>query len=457
MKPRIIVVGDIMLDHSVYTTLEKIANEAPLPVFNRHRDDYSLGGCGNVAKNLNAIGCDGLYLFSVVGRDAAGETCRRLVESMGVRGILIVRDRYPTIVKQRFFCDDRMMFRCDTDDKRDLRDVSFSEDIEHILQTDHINCIVLSDYNKGVLHAQECQRIIELARKYNVFTCVDPKANIAKYIGCSLIKPNRREAYELTDSDKSASIEDVHRRIVKLTGCKYSVITLADKGISCFDGDLVVNESSDVHRITDVTGAGDIVCSLLAYYMPSAQSVSAVLRIATRIATKSVEYSGTYTLTPSDLVEPRKNVQIDQISRLRTMYPGKTIVFTNGCFDLIHIGHVELFNFCRRSGDIVVVGLNSDESVRRLKGTGRPVNSIETRRAVLESFGQIDYVVVFDDDTPYNVVQALRPHRLVKGSDYTRDQVIGKEFADEVLLFSFVDGFSSTSVIQKIVTSSTSA
>jgi len=118
---------------------------------------------------------------------------------------------------------------------------------------------------------------------------------------------------------------------------------------------------------------------------------------------------------------------------------------------------VELFNFCRRSGDIVVVGLNSDESVRRLKGTGRPVNSIETRRVVLESFGQIDYVVVFDDDTPYNVVQALRPHRLVKGSDYTRDQVIGKEFADEVLLFSFVDGFSSTSIIQKIVTSSTSA
>jgi D-beta-D-heptose 7-phosphate kinase/D-beta-D-heptose 1-phosphate adenosyltransferase len=286
---------------------------------------------------------------------------------------------------------------------------------------------------------------------------VDPKAEIAKYIGCSLIKPNRREAYELTKSDKSATIDDVHRRIVDIIGCRYSVITLSDKGISCFDGYSVVQESSDVHRIIDVTGAGDIVCSLLAYYMPSVSSVSSVLRTATRIATKSVEYCGTYTITPADIIEVGKSVQIEQLGGLRTLYKDKTIVFTNGCFDLLHVGHVELFNFCRRHGDVIVVGLNSDESIRRLKGDGRPVNSIETRKAVVESIGQIDHVVVFDDDTPYAILQALRPHRLVKGGDYTRDQVIGREFADEVLLFDFVPGFSSTSIIERITTGNTSA
>ena len=445
-----------MLDHSVYTTLEKIANEAPLPVFNRSKDDYSLGGSGNVLKNLHAIGCDALYMFSVVGNDVAGETCRRLSENLGVHTNLVTHSTYPTIVKQRFFCDDRIMFRCDTDAKRDLTEISFVADIEAILRRECIHCIVLSDYNKGVLHAQESQRIIQLARKYGVFTCVDPKADITKYIGCSLIKPNRREAYELTKSTKGVSIDEVHRRIVDITGTRYSVITLSDKGISCFDGTSLIHESSDVHRIIDVTGAGDIVCSLLAYYMPTASSVSSVLRTATRIATKSVEYSGTYTLSRTDFVEMGKTVRIEQLGDLRALYEGKTIVFANGCFDLLHVGHVELFNFCRQHGDIVVVGLNSDESIRRLKGDGRPVNSIETRKAVLESITQVDHVIVFDEDTPYTILQALRPHRLVKGSDYTHDQVVGREFVDEVLLFDFVAGFSSTSIIQRITTRNTS-
>jgi D-beta-D-heptose 7-phosphate kinase/D-beta-D-heptose 1-phosphate adenosyltransferase len=207
-----------------------------------------------------------------------------------------------TITKQRYFCDNRVIFRCDDEDESKLYEYSCVNGIENILKSEKIDCIVMSDYNKGFLNKEHCSRIIELANRYGVFTSVDPKKDYSKYIGCSLIKPNRKEAYDLfhhTGDD----IISLHRKIIDMIKCKYSVVTLAEKGITLSDGTSILHEHvAEPLNIIDVTGAGDIVCAILSYYLPLGVPIDIILRRATRIATHSVECVGTYTIHPEDII-----------------------------------------------------------------------------------------------------------------------------------------------------------
>ena len=378
MKPTIIVCGDIMLDHNIYIRVEKIANEAPIPVFNHQSEEWNLGGCGNVLKNLHSLGCENLYIFSAVGADYNGKTINTLVSGLGIHNHIQTIPLYNTTTKKRYFCDNRIMFRCDiensNDQKQKLLTVNYTEEIEKILTRERVECIVLSDYNKGVLTRTQCQSIIQLANKYGVMTCVDPKEDPTKYIGCTLIKPNRAEAYKLFQLSPDAPIVDLHTAIRDIIGCRYSVITLAEQGITLFDGVKLFHERPNIRSIIDVTGAGDVVCCVLSYFIHNTTSLSELLRTATRIATKSVEYPGTYTVQQSDLLEmPDKQLTFEALSMIPRN--GKRLVFTNGCFDLLHSGHLELLRFCKKQGDIVVVGVNSDTSVRGLKGPSRPVQT----------------------------------------------------------------------------------
>lgn len=459
-KPTIIICGDIMLDHNIYTTIEKLANEAPIPVFNRGREEYLLGGAGNVLKNLNSIGCEQIYMFSAIGEDSNGRCLTALIDSLGVENRTRVIPGYTTTTKQRFFCENKLIFRCDSEngsaEKQLLCAVSFADELEEVLRNIHVDCIILSDYNKGILYKEQCQAIIALANRYGVMTCVDPKNDFTKYIGCTVIKPNRKEAYDLFAVDKSSSIDELHATIYAQIHCKYSVITLAEKGVTLFDGTTYYKESPNVHSIIDVTGAGDIVCCILAYFLPLGYPIQRTLKFATDIATKSIEYPGTYTVRPEDIAEPfHKQLTVSQAGDLRRKYADKRIVFTNGCFDLLHSGHVQLFKFCKETGDIVVVGLNSDASIRRLKGPTRPINAVQTRTDILEAIQYIDHVIVFDEDTPVALLQSLRPDYLVKGGDYTVESILGREFAEETIVCKFVDGHSSTGIIHKIQSTST--
>jgi len=301
-----------MLDHTIYTSIEKIANEAPIPVFNIESEVYSLGGCGNVLNNLHSLGCNKLYLFSAIGNDSHGSHIQNIVRNLGVHDHTVAVDSYNTTTKRRYFSNNRLMFRCDHENNHTqqsmLASLSFSEKIELILQQEKIDCIVLSDYNKGVLTHAQCQSIIRIANKYNVATCVDPKEQLLKYVGCTVIKPNKKEAYRLTHMESVAPLESVHKTLVEQLACKYSVITLAEKGITLFDGKTLLREQPVVRTIVDVTGAGDIVCSILAYYLTSSLPLQQILQIATRVATKSVEHPGTYTISHTDVCEE------DQIS-----------------------------------------------------------------------------------------------------------------------------------------------
>lgn len=460
-KPRILVCGDIMLDHNITVQIEKIANEAPIPVYNFINEDFSLGGCGNVLKNLCSLGCEKLHIVSAVGNDKNGQLVNAILSSMDISNHTVVVDNYNTTVKRRYFCDNKIMFRCDIEnvqcEKDKLTNYNLYSIIENILQIDKIDCIILSDYNKGVLTYEQCQSIIKLANKNGIFTCVDPKENSDKYIGCSLIKPNRSEAYKLFKIDKSKPIIDVHNEIFRKIRCKYSIVTMSENGITLFDGKELYHQCPNVHKIIDVTGAGDIVCSMLGYYLWNDDiPLNTFLRLTTDIATKSVEFPGTYTITTRDIHEAilkhSKLIDIYQLPILHDLYSNKKIVFTNGCFDLLHKGHIETFKFCKGQGDIVIVGLNSDNSIKHLKGPTRPIHTLDIRIAVLSAISYIDYIIVFDDDTPYNVIKALRPHYLVKGADYKAENIIGREFVNKVLLCPLVDGVSTTNTIKNIQT-----
>ena len=453
MKPTIIVCGDIMLDHNIYTHVEKIANEAPIPVFNHQSEEWNLGGCGNVLKNLHSLGCENLYIFSAVGADDNGKIINTLISGLGIQNHIQTIPLYNTTIKRRYFSDNRIIFRCDVensnDQKQKLSTVNFTEEIETILTRERVDCIVLSDYNKGLLTRAQCQGIIRLANKYGVITCVDPKEDPTKYIGCTLIKPNRAEAYKLFQLPSEAPIADLHRVIRNTIGCRYSVITLAEQGITLFDGVTLFHERPCVRNIIDVTGAGDVVCSILSYFIHNTTSLSEMLRTATRLATKSVEYPGTYTVQPSDLLEMSdKQITFEALALIPRN--GKRLVFTNGCFDLLHSGHLELLRFCKKQGDIVVVGVNSDTSVRGLKGPSRPVQSEAVRVDVLTALQCIDHVILFEDATPYRILQELKPDLLVKGGDYRVEDIVGREFAKETIVCPLVEGMSTTRLVAKI-------
>jgi D-beta-D-heptose 7-phosphate kinase/D-beta-D-heptose 1-phosphate adenosyltransferase len=455
-KPRIAVFGDLMIDKNVYVHATKIANEAPIPVFHHQSEECALGGAGNVLKNLAALGTDQLFAFGFVGEDAHGTILRQLLKDLKIDDRTVALPDVPTIVKQRYFCDNKIVFRTDMEGPvRSSPDAAlFYKSVKDLFSTTPLDCVVLSDYNKGFLNHERCHVIISLARQYGIPTVVDPKEDYNKYVGCTLIKPNKREAHKLFHIAPNTAMNDVHALIRKTIDCKYSVVTLAEEGISVGTPDTTLTARTAVQHIVDVTGAGDIVTTIFAYFLQSAHEIGVIADLATKIATKSVGTPGTYTIKPQDIYECELQHQIqvrnDQVQLLRQLYSDKKVVFTNGCFDLLHSGHLELLRFCKSKGDIVVVGLNSDASVHRLKGPSRPIQSEHIRADVLGSLGCVDHVVIFEEDTPFELLRNLRPDVLIKGGDYKIESIIGREFAKETLVCALVEGLSTTNTVKKI-------
>jgi D-beta-D-heptose 7-phosphate kinase/D-beta-D-heptose 1-phosphate adenosyltransferase len=455
---KIAVFGDLMLDLNTYSKATKIANEAPIPVFHKMHDTYHLGGAGNVLKNLAALGCSQLYAFGAAGNDTYAATLRSLFTDHGIIDCIQTVSTFRTIVKHRYFCDNKIVFRSDTESDPSTLTID-NKALQHELETlclTGLDCIILSDYNKGFLNLERCQMIIQTANKYNILTVVDPKEDYYKYVGCTLIKPNRQEAYRLFSLPPTTPLEEIHRIIQSKIGCKYSVITLAEEGMTVSTSTDYIKTTAQSQQVIDVTGAGDIVTAVFAFYLANKKPIAFIAQLATQLATLSVQHSGSYMLQKSDLYlceleRGCKLLQADQLSRIQSMYPDKKIVFTNGCFDLLHNGHIELFKFCKEKGDLVIVGVNSDASIKRLKGSTRPIQSQITRLAVLEAISYIDYIVVFDEDTPENLIKDLQPHYLIKGGDYKPEAIIGAAYAKETLVCDFVSGVSSTNTIKRIV------
>lgn len=459
-KPTVVVLGDMMLDHSIYGTSHKIANEGPIPVVHYQRESYHLGGCGNVTQNLLALGCEHVIVFSRTGKDDAARTIQSVFHHLhGTVDYMLIDPLFTTIVKHRVYSDQKLVCRYDEESPRPLTESQENyiiEQLKYVFSVHFIDSVIFSDYNKGFLTPRLCQLVISMCKKKNIPVIVDPKQSTQKYIGCTVIKPNRHETMHLVGVDPEVDLEGAHRALHAATQCENSIITLAEKGISGYGKNSIYRYSNDVCEVIDVTGAGDIVTAVFgAYY--SFLDTSTLLRLASYLATLSVQHIGVYTIQPFDLVRSYRSLHRTKCVPLEWLVPalhGKTVLFTNGCFDLLHAAHMKLFQFCRSKGEqvVIVVGVNSDASIRRLKGPTRPVYSLTDRITLLEGIDAIDFIVPFEEDTPLTLIRELHPTYLVKGGDYHIEDIIGREYAKEVILYPYQEGTSTTTTIAKCTT-----
>jgi len=435
-----------------------MAPEAEIPIYNISDNNCILGGSANVAKNLKNLGIN-VEIITVVGDDKYGNEIRQLFNLKEIQYKLFVEKDRKTTQKNRIFVNDKLNARFDMESNHDIGSDIEAEIINYIINKNplDVDAIIISDYDKGVITEKLSQNIISYANNKNIPTFIDPKLkNYMKYKGCFLFKPNQNEA-ETISGEKN--IHKILHFIKDKIECKNILLTRGKEG-------MVLNyaynkiEHDSIINLVDVTGAGDIVLSVIVYVFMKEKDLLKACKIANYVGGKSVGVIGNYNVTINDINEYHDSCINTEKSKIIYDYEkdkiitisknDEKIVFTNGCFDILHSAHIELLKFSKTQGDILVVGVNSDDSIKRLKGESRPINDIFERSKILSLFDFIDYIIIFGDDTPLNVIKNLKPDILIKGSDYNTDNIIGKEYVKNVILFQFIENKSSTRVINKI-------
>lgn len=441
-----------MLDINYNSQVTRNAPEADIPIYNILDTNYILGGAGNVAHNLKNLGAN-VELVGLIGNDTYGTIIKNNLESKQIEHKLFIDNRN-TIQKNRIFLNNELNVRFDIEDTYDISNVIENEVIYYVTNKENIHAIIISDYDKGFITEYLCQKVITYANENNIPTFVDPKIkNFLKYKDCFLFKPNIVEAEKLTNCK---NLDLIINSIKSSINCKHLLITRGKEGMILNSTTNKIEHDSIINLI-DVTGAGDIVLSVLVYIFLRGGDLLKACKVANYVAGKSVGVIGNYTISQNDIDEYVDNDNITskiiydhEISKIEKISKHKNIVFTNGCFDILHSAHIKNLQFAKSNGDILVVGLNSDESIKRLKGPDRPINNISERSSILSLFDFIDYVIIFSDDTPFNIIKLLKPNILIKGSDYKKEDIVGAEFADKIILFDFISGKSSTNIINKI-------
>jgi len=464
VTPKICVIGDLMIDHYLWGSCERISPEAPVQVVDVKKETAVLGGAGNVINNLKALEAD-VTVISAIGDDEAGDELKSMLENLGVKLLLSKEAGRKTSKKSRIIVSNQQVVRYDKESKTQICNSS-QEDILNNLASiiDELDVILLSDYGKGVLGEELTRSIIALANSKNKKVLVDPKGDdYSKYSGAYLLTPNKKEASQATKIkiDSKESLITAIKKLKDDINLGVSVITLSEDGIAIFDDKLTVKPTV-AREVYDVTGAGDTVLSALGYMTALGYDIYKSVEFANLAAGVVVGKVGSATATLDEIEDYKSSLHksgpeahiksrdemIKIISNLKSK--GKRIVFTNGCFDILHRGHVSYLDKAKSLGDVLILGLNSDASVRRLKGEDRPINNEDDRAFVLAALEAVDFVVIFDEDTPYELISALKPNILVKGADYEGKEVVGSDLVDEVKLIEFVNGKSTTKTIEKI-------
>jgi D-beta-D-heptose 7-phosphate kinase/D-beta-D-heptose 1-phosphate adenosyltransferase len=466
----VLCVGDVMLDRFVYGDVDRISPEAPIPVLRVRREEAMLGGAGNVVRNLVALGSQPHFL-AVVGDDPAGREVSRLVgDHRTVDPRMVVEPERQTTIKTRFIGGTQQLLRADHETQSGLsanaRDQLLSEARELIQE---VAVVVLSDYGKGVLGNGMTQAVIAAARAAGKPTIVDPKGtDYTVYRGATLVTPNRKELHEATGRPVGTDEEVViaARQLIELCGIEQVLATRSQDGMSLVSATEAVHLKAEAREVFDVSGAGDTVVATLAAALTAGASLAEASRLANIAAGIVVGKVGTAVAYADDLIAAlhhsevaaaenkfaSRHAALEQVARWRHL--GKKIGFTNGCFDLLHPGHVSLLDQAKSQCDRLVVGLNSDASVKRLKGETRPVQTETSRATVLASLAAVDLVVIFEEDTPLELIKALKPDVLVKGADYRVDQVVGGDFVissgGRVFLADLQIGHSTTATIARM-------
>ncbi len=462
-KCKVLVVGDLMLDTYHIGSVRRISPEAPVPVVKVERSYSVLGGAANVARNLLGLGAKATVI-GVAGNDANGNTMQEMFTNLGIN-VVMERTDAPTITKTRIIGNDQQVVRIDFEQDN----VSLSEKIQNNIldavraHISSVDIVVISDYAKGLCNDLICSAIIDIASDNNKRVIVDPKGTSwDKYRNATIITPNIKELSDVIGSTVKNDDDDIAlaaRSVLESYNLKSLLVTRSDRGMSYVEsaGSAVI--ATEAREVFDVSGAGDTVVATLAASLAAGFSTPDSIFLANKAAGVVVGKMGTSPILFQELRDEllvhcasSKIISQERLADLMRLLGERQsrIVFTNGCFDILHRGHVAYLEKAKEMGDILILGLNSDSSVRRLKGDSRPINDEVSRATVMAALSSVDYVVIFDEDTPLNVIKAIRPDVLVKGGDYEIKDIVGREWAKKCVTVPFINGFSTTSTLKKL-------
>ena len=458
----VLVIGDVVLDKYIHGNVSRVSPEAPVPVLKPQSEEVRLGGAANVASNVSSLGSK-VFLQGVVGKDDNAKELKALAKYKKIKSSFVV-SLSPTISKLRLLASKQQLIRIDSEEEFSEQDwkstkINFNKNISSTKAT----ALIISDYGKGTL--KDIPYLIKEAKKKGVFVLVDPKGqDFSKYKGASIITPNYSEF--VTAVGKVSSDSDLTKKAKKLLSdlnLQALLITRGSEGMT-----LIQKNKSGIKRddfpteaqdVFDVSGAGDTVIASLASAISSGFDLANSVKLANIAAGIVVGKSGTATPTLSELKNSfysQGNLSKAEVKKLcqQSQKDSMKVVFTNGCFDVLHAGHVTYLQAAKKLGDKLIVGLNSDSSVKKLKGKERPINSLEERMTILKALECVDWVVPFTEETPLNLIKYLKPNVLVKGADYKTKDIVGSNFVlkneGEVKTIPLVKGLSTTKKIQKI-------
>lgn len=441
----VLVIGDLILDKYISGTSRRISPEAPVPVISHGEIRYHLGGAANVVKNIISLGAKA-HLIGTAGKDSNGMTMQKLLGKTGISSAGIIKDSdKPTTLKTRIISDNQQLLRIDEESTCEISsriENQLLNTIKRFIRTYRPDGIIISDYNKGTVTNKICRETIKMARKSDTFIAVDPKGkDFIKYKGASVITPNRKEAeaaYGRTVPDEKTVIKAL-KKLKNDTEAEGILITKGKQGVSFIKGNKIFNVPTAERDVYDVTGAGDTFISTFTLSALCSHSWTVAAKIANAAASIAVSHLGTVSLAQDQLLRELDKTSVSQkIKDIKDLIPvlaerkkqGEKIAFTNGCFDILHTGHLKLLKESRKCGDLLIVALNSDRSVRKLKGKHRPIVSESDRATMISSFDFVDYVVIFDENTPLKTIRKLKPDVIIKGGDYRKEQVVGKSFVE---------------------------
>ena len=460
---RVLVIGDVILDRYMSGSVKRISPEAPVPVLDFDGEyKTALGGAGNVAANVVALGGQ-CTLLSIAGTDQYGGILAQLLEASGICDCVRYVAAATTTCKTRIVSEGQTLIRIDEEKALTAEIVKsvlkISEDL--IKQSD---VIIFSDYNKGINHI--VKQIIQKCRKHKKPILIDPKStDFSVYRRADLIKPNFSEFSKVVGSFEEAEFTSLALDLMKRIEVNNLLVTRSEKGMTLFNIEAQeLHFPAETKEVFDVTGAGDTVIATIATMLAAGIEMEQAVRLGNLAAGLAVGQAGTVPISKLDLLkvfvekEPTAKVVTEDALKVLLSFAKqkeRTIVFTNGCFDILHEGHVRYLDAAAKLGSILIVGLNDDESVRRLKGENRPINPLSSRASVLAHLEVVDYVVPFSADTPVSLIEQVRPDILVKGADYAIEEIAGADFilaqGGRVETVPLVDGVSSSGIIDKII------
>lgn len=465
----VLVIGDVMIDEYYRGYVNRISPESPVPVFNYQNSYYRAGGAANVAANVAAI-TNKVNLMAVIGNDIYGNKLKSILQDLNIdHKYVIVDNNRNTTVKTRLLAqNNQQMIRIDREDSdeisSDLQDVLL-KNLE--LSIEKFDIVLVSDYLKGLLTERFLQKIIRVCKQNKKKVIIDIKGgNLRKYKGAYLLKPNKSELSEILKCKISSEGEliEAAKKLKTKTDTKAILVTCGEKGMVLIDeNDKARHIPTIAKEVFDVTGAGDTVLSYLGYSIANGLSLYDSAEIANIAAGIKVGKVGTSVVTLDEVEKyhsrsssnTRKVITAEEYSQVKNDYTNKKVVFTNGCFDILHVGHVRYLKKAAELGDTLIVGVNSDSSVRRLKGEKRPIIREKERIEMLAELDFVDHVIMFNEDTPYELIKLIQPDVLVKGSDYKIEQVVGKDIVEKkggkVIMIPLEEGLSTTNIVEKIL------